>query len=379
MTNAEILRIAMEQHAKDANCSPDDFMRKENVVVISKPHEKARRYLNLPFFCDLISYGSNIVASVDERIYDFVCNYIDTKHPEYCFETPQIHRLTDEFKQYGYLPCYMAEYWLPDADVLRALACKYETRILERGEFDGLYLPEWSNALSESRPHTDILAIGAYDGELLIGLAGCSADCDTMWQIGIDVLPEYRRQGVASALTSQLAYEVLDRGIVPFYCCAWSNLSSVRNAIKSGFRPAWVEHTAIEAEKALKWNANLNILKKTEDKDTFWSVLDKLIEESEIIIDRPYGTKHPRFGFVYPFDYGYLKNTFSRDGGGIDVWRGNLPENSCDAVICTIDLLKRDSEIKVLLGCSDIEKEMIINFHNNSEYMKGIKIERKSL
>lgn len=251
MTNADILRIAMEQHAIDANCSPEDFTRNENVVVISKPHEKARRYLKLPFFCDLISYGSNIVASVDERVYEFVSEYISTKHPEWCFETPQIHRLTNEFAQYGYLPCYMAEYWLPDVDTLCLLPCEYETRILERGEFEGLYLPEWSNALSEKRPHLDMLAVGAYDDGVLIGLAGCSADCDTMWQIGIDVLSGYRKQGVASALTSRLALEALYHGKVPFYCCAWSNIGSARNAIKSGFRPAWVEHTAIEAERAL--------------------------------------------------------------------------------------------------------------------------------
>ena len=77
----------------------------------------------------------------------------------------------------------------------------------------------------------------------LIGLAACSADCDTMWQIGIDVLPAYRRQGIASALTNQLTHEILKRGIVPFYCCAWSNIKSARNAIKSGFKPAWVQLT----------------------------------------------------------------------------------------------------------------------------------------
>jgi len=64
-----------------------------------------------------------------------------------------------------------------------------------------------------------------------------------MWQIGVDVLPDYRRKGVASALTSRLALEILKRGKVPFYCCAWSNLSSAKNAVNSGFRPAWVEMT----------------------------------------------------------------------------------------------------------------------------------------
>ena len=78
----------------------------------------------------------------------------------------------------------------------------------------------------------------------LVGLAGCSADCSTMWQIGVDVLAPYRRQGIASALTSGLAVEALRRGLVPFYCCAWANVKSARNAWKSGFRPAWVQLTA---------------------------------------------------------------------------------------------------------------------------------------
>ena len=65
-----------------------------------------------------------------------------------------------------------------------------------------------------------------------------------MWQIGVDVLPDYRRQGVASALTSRLAKEIIAREKVPFYCSAWSNIRSARNAIKSGFIPAWVEMTA---------------------------------------------------------------------------------------------------------------------------------------
>ena len=107
--------------------------------------------------------------------------------------------------------------------------------------FSALYQPQWSNALCEERRELDVLGVGAWvDGELA-GLAGCSADCESMWQIGVDVLPEYRKKGIASALTSRLALEIMQRGKVPFYCSAWSNLPSVRNAVKSGFVPAWVE------------------------------------------------------------------------------------------------------------------------------------------
>ena len=89
----------------------------------------------------------------------------------------------------------------------------------------------------------DLLGVGAYEDEKLIGLAGCSADCEKMWQIGVDVLPEYRRKGIASALTSGLAHEILERRKIPFYCSAWSNIRSARNAVKSAFIPAWVDMT----------------------------------------------------------------------------------------------------------------------------------------
>lgn len=108
----------------------------------------------------------------------------------------------------------------------------------------------------------------------------------------------------------------------------------------------------------------------------FWSAIDRLISESKVTIDRQKGTRHPRFDFSYPLDYGYLENTSSMDGGGIDVWVGSGNSAVCDAVICTVDLLKRDSEIKLLLSCTGEEKEAAIRFHNDSEYMKGVMIRR---
>ena len=69
-----------------------------------------------------------------------------------------------------------------------------------------------------------------------------------MWQIGIDVLPEYRQKGIASALTNQLARAVFEHGKIPFYAAAWSNVRSVRNGLRSGFRPAWVSVTAKSRE-----------------------------------------------------------------------------------------------------------------------------------
>lgn len=236
--------IAMTQSAIDSNCDVNDFDSDVNKVVLSSVNPNARKYLSLPFYCDLTSYGNNIVASVHQDIAHTVQKYIDKYAVEHCFETPNMHVLNDELKRFDMCICFMAEYFLPDVNEIKPLTCSYETRIMGPKDFSDYYLPEWSNALCEHRKHLDKMAIGAFDQGKLVGLAGCSADCETMWQIGIDVLPEYRKKGIASALTSQLAVEVLKQGLVPFYCAAWSNIKSVRNAIKSGFKPAWVQMTA---------------------------------------------------------------------------------------------------------------------------------------
>lgn len=243
MTNEEILHIAMHQSAIDINADVSDFMKDENVIVKSEVGPLARKYYKEPIACNLVSYGSNIVASVKDEYKDMVKEYLEKFEFYHCFETPNMHWLNERMRTQGQRVCFMAEYFLPDANVIKRLYSNYQLKVLSNEDFEELYIPAWSNALCEARKELDVLGVGAYDNGKLIGLAACSADCDDMWQIGVDVLSEYRRQGVASSLTSNLAVEIMDRGKVPFYCCAWSNIRSVRNALKSGFTPAWIEMT----------------------------------------------------------------------------------------------------------------------------------------
>ncbi len=110
----------------------------------------------------------------------------------------------------------------------------------------------------------------------------------------------------------------------------------------------------------------------------FWNAIDSLVKESEIVIDRPKGTAHPKYpDLIYKVDYGYLKGTSSMDGEGIDVWLGSLDEKTVDAIVCIVDLINRDSEVKLLVGCTEEEKEIVYKTHNQSEFMKGILIRRK--
>lgn len=99
--------------------------------------------------------------------------------------------------------------------------------------------------------------------------------------------------------------------------------------------------------------------------DDFWEFLDRLIASSQITIDRPKGSRHPRHpAMVYPLDYGYLAGTSSADGDGIDLWRGSQPAKRLEAILVIVDLAKRDSEIKLLLGCTPAEIETALHFHD---------------
>ena len=117
----------------------------------------------------------------------------------------------------------------------------------------------------------------------------------------------------------------------------------------------------------------------TKHSEIFWQRLDALLGRCQIVIDRPRGSHHPRFPEIeYVLDYVYLDGTSSNDGEGIDVWLGSDVERKLDAVICTVDLDKGDAEMKLMVGCTESEKEYIERFYNEWPDM-GAKIIKRSL
>ena len=108
---------------------------------------------------------------------------------------------------------------------------------------------DWPNALSpnaiaQGRPVT-VAALGLCNGDM-VGLATATADSDTLWQIGIDVLSEHGGRGLGTALTYQAVTAVLDHGGVPYYGTTVDNIASQRLAQAVGFYPYWVSAYTIK-------------------------------------------------------------------------------------------------------------------------------------
>ena len=102
--------------------------------------------------------------------------------------------------------------------------------------------------------------------------------------------------------------------------------------------------------------------------DPLWTKLDALIADADVVVDRPKGSRHPRYEhIIYPLDYGHLLGTTGNDGDPVDVWLGSTADRFLNAVICTVDLAKKDAEIKFLLGCTAEDKQIILRFHSDDQ------------
>lgn len=109
----------------------------------------------------------------------------------------------------------------------------------------------------------------------------------------------------------------------------------------------------------------------------FWALADAFVSAHQMVVDRPRGTAHPRFPqIIYPLDYGYLDGTSAMDGDGIDLWRGSAPGTRVTGVIVSLDGMKRDGEVKLLIACTDTEHATIQAFHNQADWMAGLLVPR---
>lgn len=115
----------------------------------------------------------------------------------------------------------------------------------------------------------------------------------------------------------------------------------------------------------------------------FWAFADRLVAVSRVVIERSKGSAHlgdP--GIVYPVDYGYLEGTTSTDGAGVDVWVGAAagPAASQDqpvsAFLLTVDLTKKDAEVKLLIGCSDEETRAIMDLLDSLGSLRCLLVRR---
>jgi len=244
MTNHEMFRIVQSQLAIDLNCTPLDLDGEKDGFVFTKARDNPGRR---PFprgeqHFEMLSMGRSIIVSATPDILDIVRPLLGGKERDEAFSMPFV---------YGH-----SLYYLPDLARIKPLippdGCSikplappdgYSYEMVEQGDIPALYQYEgFRHAVQydASHPRPDVLVTLARRDGRIVGMAGASNDCARMWQIGMDVLPECRNYGLAAYLVNWLTLEIINRGYVPYYGTASSNIASQRVAHRARYYPAWV-------------------------------------------------------------------------------------------------------------------------------------------
>jgi GNAT superfamily N-acetyltransferase len=233
MTNQEMLFIVQSQLAIDLNCSMDDLSgEKDSIIFVeAKENPGCRPFPRKARYFEILSMGQSIVVSATPERLFIAKTQMQGKNRDSVFSLPFIRGL--------YL------HFLPDVERIKPMSPpkSFSFELIKREEVVHLFdVTRFNEAIiyDTNLPwQTDLAVLAKQDGEI-VGVAGGSKTCSKLWQIGIEVLPEYRNLGLASYLVNRLTFEILERGEIPGYDVIASNIASQRVAHRLGYFPAWV-------------------------------------------------------------------------------------------------------------------------------------------
>jgi inorganic pyrophosphatase len=111
----------------------------------------------------------------------------------------------------------------------------------------------------------------------------------------------------------------------------------------------------------------------------FWQKIDTLYFSNRLVIAREKGSSHPKYhNLIYPVDYGYLEDTQIEQSEGIAVYKGSGSDYMVTTLVVAADILKKEIDVKLLVGCSPSEEEDILRFLNQTDFQKSVLVRRSS-
>lgn len=109
----------------------------------------------------------------------------------------------------------------------------------------------------------------------------------------------------------------------------------------------------------------------------FWQKVDTLFLSGNLKKIKKKGEVHDTFkNLVFPTDYGRLEDLVSHTGGGIPVYMGSGNRNKITGLIVAADILTKELDVKILVGCNDEETEEVLRYLNQTDFQKTVYITR---
>ena len=111
-------------------------------------------------------------------------------------------------------------------------------------------------------------------------------------------------------------------------------------------------------------------------KDKITNARDFLGKKVTIVIDRKLGSLHPKHGFKYELNYGYVPNTISPDGEELDAYvlNVNKPVDKFEGVVIAIIHRTNDNDDKLVVvseGDEVTDEEIIDLTHFQEQWFES--------
>lgn len=183
-------------------------------------------------YIKIVAYNKCIIVNTSELLNLKVKTALIGKSRDEIFEFPFVYGQTIHF--------------VPDVKRVQkfALSNYFSYELLREDNIQKLRgIKEFDNSLvfdGNGNTSTKIAFLAKKDGQI-VGLAGASKETDSLFEVGIDVKPQYRKEGLGTGLVTCLTIELMNQGIIPFYSASVTNIGSQIVANRSGYVPCWVD------------------------------------------------------------------------------------------------------------------------------------------
>ena len=235
----------IRQLAADFCVTEQEVLDEHHHFTVFTPHPDRRQYMEIvPCILKIAVVNGKLLFTGREDVIAHCRELYANANAPWFMEAPNLAALDRELSTFDAQirharPFYTLTVSTP-VDTGDFVIHRYEPETIAAFRNDARFCDAYG--FCEAAP--DVLGVSAEKDGILLGMAGASADSPHLWQIGINVLPEARGQGVASSLVKLLANDVLASGRIPYYGTSISHLESQRVALNAGFKPAWFELVA---------------------------------------------------------------------------------------------------------------------------------------